>query len=630
MSGEIGRIRRLSPDVARLVAAGEVIERPVSVVKELLENALDAGARTLRLLLQGGGTERIVLEDDGRGIPFEDLPLALERHATSKIAEAEDLTRVRTLGFRGEALASVAAVSRLEIRSRPEGEEGGRIRAEGGRAEEPERLPCARGTRIQVEDLFFNLPARRRFLRSPAGEARRVLQLVRDYALALPEIALTVLSEGRTLLALPASRSVEERIRALLDAGSERGIGVSGTVRARLYRVLGPETRFTPTVFVGRRRVEDGTVRAALAAAGLREGRLLVFLDLPPEEVDANIHPTKAEVRFRRPPQVFAAVRRAAEGVLGLRAGTVGEGTLFPGDEEVSLLGEADRPIRDRGSHLLGAEGDSLATFAEGPDPWEEEPEGGAGGPPPLSSGDPADALAEEDSRRGDSLRTASPGAFPERRLRRYLGRTGAGFLLFDDPAGVLFLDPHAAHERILYEALLRSARAGRSSAQRTILPRPLAPMTAALAADRREELEGMGFRLRREPEGRIALVGFPHIPGRAFSPEALLERALEVLASGEETGAAEGAESPRLARLARLACRDAVKITGSIGAEEAETLLADLAACRCPHACPHGRPTARLLRTEEIARWFERAPSFARREERTWAERRARSPCRP
>jgi DNA mismatch repair protein MutL len=196
------RILRLEPDVAARIAAGEVVERPVSVVKELLENALDAGARSVAIAFEGGGKERILIEDDGAGIAFDDLALALERHATSKIVSPEDLLRVRTLGFRGEALASVAAVSRLEIRSRPRGEEGGAIRAEGGLTGDPLRIPCVLGTRIQVEDLFFNLPARRRFLKSASAEGRRILQVVRDYALVCPGTAFSLTGEGRTLLSL--------------------------------------------------------------------------------------------------------------------------------------------------------------------------------------------------------------------------------------------------------------------------------------------------------------------------------------------------------------------------------------------------------------------------------------------
>ena len=317
-------IKRLAPDISTRIAAGEVIERPSSVAKELIENSLDAGARTISIQTEQGGKSSFVIEDDGCGIPCAELPLALERYATSKITDIEDLERISTLGYRGEALASIAAVSRMEIRSKAaEAEAGGLIRCEAGEITLHTETPAKPGTRIQIDDLFFNLPARRKFLKTSSAELRRIVQIVNDYALIHPEVTFRLYEESKKILEYTGAACVEDTL--LRRWGRQTKIyhseSQSGSLSARLWWNPIPDSRrVVIMLFVNRRRVQDAAIRAALSTADAAAyGEWLVLLDLPPQDVDVNIHPTKEEVRFRRSGEAFKIVYDNAKVIFAQR-----------------------------------------------------------------------------------------------------------------------------------------------------------------------------------------------------------------------------------------------------------------------------------------------------------------------
>jgi DNA mismatch repair protein MutL len=325
----VSKILRLPPELANQIAAGEVVERPSSVVKELVENAIDAGARRLSIHVELGGKRQIRVEDDGDGMPPDDARLAIERHATSKITRAEDLASIATLGFRGEALPSIASVSHFMLRTRARGQATGtEIRVNGGVVASSAEVAAAEGTVVEVNDLFYNLPARRKFLKSDGAESVQVSRITTQLSLAYPEIGFTLTSAGRTLLQCPPAASLADRLyqlygeRAdLLEVGKEAGgLRLSGYAAALAEQ--GP-TRGAQNVFINRRIVKDKTIAhaviAAYSTASIKERspEVHLFIDMPPEEVDVNVHPAKAEVRFRDPSLVHEVVRRALMDAIG-------------------------------------------------------------------------------------------------------------------------------------------------------------------------------------------------------------------------------------------------------------------------------------------------------------------------
>ncbi|MDR1966655.1 MAG: DNA mismatch repair endonuclease MutL [Synergistaceae bacterium] len=581
------RIKRLEESVASRIAAGEVIERPVSAAKELLENSIDAGASDIRITLEQGGRASLVVEDDGDGIAFEDLPLAVERHATSKIRDLEDLERVLTLGYRGEALSSVAAVSRLELRSRRRGEDsGGALRSEGGVILSCSRVPCREGTRVQVGDLFYNLPARRKFMKSSSSELKRIIQIVQDYAIANPKIRFRVANDGKDMLDLGDASGTEEVLDAIW--GDERrsvhaeaaGDGISVSI---WWNGLPGSRRVSVTAFVNRRRVQDPTIRAALNATDASiYGEWVVMLEVPPEEVDVNIHPAKAEVRFRQTGPIFELVRRGAQKAL-----LAGGGFSVPGS----------------------GDGDAACAPARPLDPWEnyspqsrlfedrgKMPEMISNFPPQTEAGGAREKGLFEDSSPGES--------------RKYLGQAQGGYLVFDDPRGLCLIDAHAAHERILYEQI-EDAYSGRGiSSQALLMPQELPPAVAASAAIHRDELASMGFSFRfpsGEGEGSSVpeLASVPALRGLGrMSPLELLRSAIRGI---EEEPDPSKRDREVWWRWARTACRDAIKLGETLDREEAVGLFERLERCRSPYSCPHGRPTTIFLAGEKLKRWFER-----------------------
>ena len=574
-------IKRLDSEVSSRIAAGEVIERPSSVAKELIENSIDASAQNITLYIEQGGKSSFVIEDDGCGIPFEELPLALERYATSKISTLDDLERISTLGYRGEALSSVAAVSRMEIRSRERtSETGGIIKCEGGAVILHTESPTHPGTRIQVDDLFYNLPARRKFLKTASAELRRILQVVNDYALVNPELTFRVFSDGKRILELLPPGSTDKALERRW--GDETPIYSSATSfnsnNVKIWWNPIPDSRRTViTIFVNARRIQDHTIRSAVCGGeSAAYGEWLVILEMPPEDLDVNIHPAKEEVRFRRSGDIYKLILQTTRKIFSRKYAFTSEGT--PQMEE-----KAPFPFSE--TRRTGWFDRTDPMFSQ--TPWK-----------PVSE-------VTQTPERVSSPETAvfipagrpDPVTVDDR--KNYIGQTAKGFLIFDLPNGIAIVDPHAAHERILYEEIAESFKEGIATQNLTIpfeVPASLLPEINIFS----KELNDLAFIFE---EDRLA--GVPMLRGRSkLSPLDMLRSALRGIEVEKDP---EKRDREVWWRMARLACRDAVKLGRRFEREEAETLMDKLQACSSPFTCPHGRPTIFLIENRKLEDWFER-----------------------
>ena len=573
----------LPPEVAARIAAGEVIERPASVVKELVENALDAGAGRVEVAVEGGGAERIRVRDDGRGIAPGQLADAFERHATSKLRSAEELFAVRTLGFRGEALAAIAAAAEVTCTTRVAGEPAAAVaRFAGGRALPQGSAAGAPGTTFEVRALFGALPARRRFLRSARAEARAVTQVVADYALARPEVAFRLESEGRVALASPGAGGeraawaavYDDAVAAALVEVDHEAAGEHGAVAVR--GLVGPPERHRGNrtalhLVVNGRAVSDRQLAFAVERA--YEGLLpagrhpvgLVRVEVDPAAVDVNVHPAKAEVRFREPRAVASAVTAAVRGALaGADAPAFAPPVLAPAAPGVPHAASAARAV------LAGAR---PASPLAGPSRWG----------PAAAGAEPVLPLAER-----------LPALRP-------LGQFDEAFLVAEAPDGLYLVDQHAAHERVRYEEV-RARQARGEVASQPLLEAELATLgaaQAALAAEEAEALAALGFVL--EPTDAAALIvrAVPaQLAGR--DPAQALRDLLDRMEADDRLSGPERAA-------ASLACRSAVRAGDRLAGEQQRELLRQLEACEHPQTCPHGRPTLLRLGSEQVRRSFGR-----------------------
>ena len=582
-TGGEARIRVLPPEVAARIAAGEVIERPASVVKELVENALDAGAGRIEVAVEGGGAERIRVRDDGRGIAPGQLADAFERHATSKLRAAEELFAVRTLGFRGEALAAIAAAADVTCTTRTGGESAAAVaRFAGGRPLPQGSAAAAEGTTFEVRGLFGTLPARRRFLRSARAEARAVTLVVADYALARPEVALRLESEGRTVLASPGAGGeraawaavYDDDLAASLIAFGHEAAGEHGTIAVR--GLVGPPERHRGNrtalhLVVNGRAVSDRALAFAVERA--YEGLLpsarhpvgLVRIEVDPAAVDVNVHPAKAEVRFREPRAVASAVTAAVRGALAGAAAPL-------------LAGPGLAPLAARGA----------------------SPEARA----VLASARPASPLAGA-SRWGPAREARGEEAAPALGERlpalRPLGQFDEAFLVAEAPDGLYLVDQHAAHERVRYEQVQARLGAGEVASQ-PLLEAELATLGAAhaaLAAEEAEALAALGFVLEPTDGSALIVRAVPaSLEGR--DPAAALRDLLDRMEADERLSGPERAA-------ASLACRSSVRAGDQLAGEQQRELLRSLEACEHPQTCPHGRPTLLRLSSEQVRRSFGR-----------------------
>lgn len=616
MRGAPVGIKLLPEGVWSRIAAGEVVERPSSAVKEMIENSMDAGAKRIRVKLWDGGRVRIVVEDDGSGIAFDDLPLALTRHATSKIDGIDDLEAIHTLGYRGEALASLAAVAKVEIRSRPPEGGGGLIRAYEGRISDHVETNCSLGTRVQVDELFVNLPARRKFLKSAAGELRRVATLLREYAICRPEVAFALEHDGRSVFSTDGGGERRRAIEQLWGAEPEIVTANASTGRIALECWWQPrQGRNDISSFVNGRSVSDPLVKGAVAAAA-RElvGGWALFFSIDPALIDVNIHPAKAEIRFRYPGEVFDVVKEVAAHLGGrapvyVREGqTLSTGSSWSGRQAVGGAGPKapSQPSREGGWDFRDPTPPESA-FCSSSQPFQVRPPDrffGRVEVPDFDFGpmqDASDSVPLVD----DAAYTADYGdiSTPADPLDgvTYLGQLRSGYLVFDTPDGAAIVDPHAAHERVAFERIRMAVKEG-GRAQALLMPVPLPPTLQLEAEEKEELLKSVGFVLDRV-DGGLQLTSVPYIAVVNTPPEVLLRGSLAALRDG---GDAEPTEL-LWRSWATMACKEAVKVTTKLRPEEAMILWRDLHECQQPFFCPHGRPTILELSGDELLKHFGR-----------------------
>ncbi|MBL8792804.1 MAG: DNA mismatch repair endonuclease MutL [Planctomycetia bacterium] len=623
------RIHQLPSSVVTKIAAGEVIERPASVVKELLENSVDAGSSRIDVEVEQGGVELLRVVDDGCGIVAEDLPLAFASHATSKLHSADDLFRIGTLGFRGEALASIGGVAQVTLQSRPAGQgEGAELTCHGGVLSEVRPWNGSPGTRLEVRHLFFNTPVRRKFLRTTPTELGHVTEQFTRIALSHPALQLTLRHHGKLVYDVPRSAGLVDRI----------GLFFGREVRDQLYELkteAGP-ARLTGFIgdpacergnakmqyfFLNGRCIRDRTLTHALQEAYrglLMVGRYAVaflFLELPPDAVDVNVHPTKSEVRFRDSQAVCHLVLKSIRERL----------------QRQNLM-----PKLQLGSSVVGGQGPGVSgqasaggLFAAPAAPnWTLQP-------PPMSStrlpfgtsaaagAQPAPLTPENELDASDADASSSvPGAESSTTDNSQLTTDQApltkyplpgskflqvhdAYLVMETPEGMLVIDQHALHERILFEQLKRRIRAGELEKQRLLIPEPidLSADHAARVLDQREALAGLGLEVEDFGGGTVLLTSYPAILGRK-SPVEILQAVVDHLTTQDR---APNREQLLNDLLAVMACRAAVKAGDRLTTEEIAALIAMRELAEDSHHCPHGRPTTLLVSRQELDRQFRR-----------------------
>jgi DNA mismatch repair protein MutL len=575
---EAARIRILPESVASAIAAGEVIERPVSVVKELVENALDAEAARIHIEIEDAGSSRMVVSDDGIGIRDEDLTLAVERYATSKLTRTEDLFNIRTLGFRGEALSSIGAVSRLEIATRFLHESTGAcLRIEAGKILEKGSIGTAPGTTITVRDLFFNVPARRKFLKSAVTERRRISILINRYALAYPRVAFRLMQEGRVSFESSGNGDVRELLSKVFNLEIAREMLALPSPDGIDYKIQGfvspphinRSNRQELIFFVNGRWVQDAGLAAAVLQAYhslLMVGRFpitVLFLAIPADQVDVNVHPTKSEVRFLESQKVFSLLQRAVR---------------------ATLLGQTAIPHLDFHSQWQSHGGSRLPGTDISPD-WQF-----------------AGELGSEQSLIPIGIQL--PRDEEQVPLLRSVGQVGRAYLVAEGPDGIYLVDQHAAHERILFEQYMHELAADQLESQGLLetITLELPSAQASILRENIEPLNALGFSLEEFGGHSFRLRSIPAMLGGKDPLEAI--RSVVEDFEEDETPLA----SQREARLAARICkRLAIKSGQLLSLEEQRELIRSLERCASPRTCPHGRPTMIHLSITTLSRQFGR-----------------------
>jgi DNA mismatch repair protein MutL len=591
----VSRIALLPPALANQIAAGEVIERPASVVKELVENAIDAGATRIAITVEFGGKKLIAVEDNGEGMTPEDARLAVERHATSKIHTAADLAAIDTLGFRGEALPSIASVSRFRLRTRArDALSGTEIRIEAGALVSDREVGAPVGTLVEVADLFFNLPARRKFLKADTAESAQVSRLVTQLAVGYPEVGFTLKSGARALIETPPAASLAERffqiygerVDLVIVRKQAAGLLVHGYVAA--LAETGP-VRGPQHVFVNRRLVRDKTISHAIqqaysvATIKERSPEVHLFIELPPDRVDVNVHPTKAEVRFLDQGLVHEILRRAIIDALG--TGGAPELVLSPMQPGAPASRNLVLPLVIGGSQPM-AEADRPGTASALGDAMSR-PMQAAWNDPRLATAAGREAIAT-------LIRPMTP-----------LGQFRNTFIVAVDDEGLAIIDQHVAHERILFEQISERLTGGVVESQRL-----LTPVVLELGAGEHQtllqhasELHRVGFEIEDFGGASLRVLAVPALLDWSKSEAAL--RAVAEDLEGLAPGASVDVALRQLA--ATMACHAAVKANDPLTREKMQYLLDELRRTSHSTVCPHGRPVVLRLTRREIERNFER-----------------------
>ncbi len=640
----MNRIKLLSEQVANQIAAGEVVERPASVVKELVENSLDAGAQKITVEIGAGGRSVVRVTDDGFGMSRDDALLCLERHATSKIQRAEDLASIATMGFRGEALPSIASVSRFTLTTRErEGNspEGTQIIIAGGKILEVKAAGSATGTSIEVRQLFFNLPARRKFLRTEETEAAHIQHYLTLAALAFPEVAFTFIKDGRNIWQLPAVKSgaatssrieaLRERLRALLGDEKLLSVNFSASLEEnfrpeeaeisfeaalpekseignpkseiRVWGLIGSPgvsraTRDGQFVFVNRRPVENRGINYALIEGyhnSLMKGRYPVcclFLEIDPAAVDVNIHPAKREVKFHREFEIRKLVAQAIKETL----------LAFHSEPEKPKQVSTAKTPNHQAEQTKPIQQTALPHFPEKlkPAPVVESPKPLIQQPATRTSFTPTPATELKSQ-------VSAPAATPLLNVPlRLVGVVGRLYVLLESDRGLVLLDQHAAHERILFEQMLnRIESGGVAPSQKLLLPETieLPPRDANFLREQLAALTRLGVGLGEFGERTFLLDALPPFVKVGNARRFVLDLVDELRAAGRAVNLARLGEHT----IAKTVCRHAVKANDPLGGAELENLIEDLRRCAMPYTCPHGRPTLIEINYRELEKKFGR-----------------------
>jgi DNA mismatch repair protein MutL len=568
------RIRRLPDHLVNKIAAGEVVERPASVVKELVENALDALCTQVTVDLRDAGRALIRVTDDGVGMSSDEVDLALLRHATSKLATDADLDAITTLGFRGEALPAICAVTRFSVLSCPRGADTGTlVRGEGGTVSEKLLVAAPAGTTVEAQDLFFNTPARLKFMKSAQSEVAAALRLLEAIALAHQDVHFRVSHNGRPALGAPRARSLRDRIGALwgferagklLEVERKDGpLAVSGLIAPPQ---LARGNRDEIVLIVNGRPVRDTQLSQTLIEAYrplLARDQFpvaVLHLELPPQEVDVNVHPTKAWVRFRSPRQIQEILYRAVQDAL-------------------------------RQAHVVQPQRGLLGAVASDHAPGDTTPDMAPALPQSADTAAPAGQAL---------LFHEPPAAFTTANFGSVIGQLQDTFIVSASDDEIFFLDQHVAHERVLFERLLADLDAGPLASQELLFPQPLelGAGQAALVQEWTETLDGLGFRLEGWSGSTVVLRAVPALL-RGQEPRRLIEALVE-----DVDRPRKGEPQPLLHRaLSFVACHAAIKAHAPLQREEMTRLIADLAVTKTPYFCPHGRPIVSRLSLRDIKR---------------------------
>jgi len=580
-------IRLLSSEVSSQIAAGEVVERPASVVKELTENSLDAGAKNISISILDAGRTLVEIADDGHGIPAGELDLAAARHATSKLVQSDDLFHIRTLGFRGEALASIGSVSHMTLTSRvASAKEGARLRVNGGASEKVEKVGAPVGTVVRVENLFYNVPARLKFLKTDMTERRAIDSLITRYALAYPQVRFKVMDgkqvtlqtagDGDRRAILAALYGVDVAKQMLEVLASEDGMTLTGFISpVSLTR----SNRKEITFFINGRWVQEVSLSSALLQAYhtlLMVGRYpltALFLDMVPEDVDVNVHPTKAEVRFRAQDKVFSFVQRSVRKALLAYTPVPSVSPQLWG----SRTRDEELPSRQAGIDWSIAHDEQLSVGSDELRDTRDELPSTVHGQRAFSTGVP---------------------------LLRLIGQIGSTYLVAEGPDGLYLIDQHAAHERVLFEKLMAQHENKSILSQSLLAPEivTLPPQSAKLLGGQLPFLNHFGFEVEEFGTNTFQVRAMPTLFAGG-SPAMALKALVEDFEEDESPLQAE--VEARLA--ARVCKRLAVKAGQALTSEEQRSLLNDLEACQSPRTCPHGRPTMIHLTVDMLERQFGR-----------------------
>ena len=637
----MGKVRILPEVLTRQIAAGEIVERPASVVKELVENSLDADARSIKVQVEAGGVRSVRVLDDGCGMSAEDAQLAFEHHATSKIGTLEDLQHIRTLGFRGEALPSIASVSRVRLRTADREAPGdGPTAGTELQYEAGKRLACnvvswPGGTEILVEDLFFNVPARRKFLRTPATELGHISRLVTAYALAFPEVEFRLSQGNRMLVDVPAVATLRERAfqlfgNELLDAMApleheQSGVRVSGLVS------LPHEQRNSSNwlyVFVNRRLVRDRLVTYALRQAyrdaipAAAYPVAILFIDVDPTELDVNVHPTKSEIRFHRSQDVFRAVLSSVEQAL-IRCSNrlTGVARSFPLQTGQSFHTHGQPGLLERFQRRIGsANGRDLAELwldrggFPGTGSFQNETASDNVGFQPFGGWVPSSESLMQEPKSPEAGEAEARQTLRSLPSTKILGQFLDSFIVATVDDAILVIDQHVAHERILFErSLERLDDRNGMAVQRLLTPQTveLDPSQRAVAERLVDLFNANGFEVEWFGETTLLVRGVPAVSPQLSAGD-VLHNLLDEMAARDDIPAQGDADDRFLKSFRKqlavsLACRAAVKVNTPLSEAKMEWMVNELLACRNPYTCPHGRPVVLKLTLEELLKAFHR-----------------------